>query len=305
MLKIGKLIAFILIVGLLFVVFKVLAATTPTFGDSSSYAVLSSTYTDTSAATTINGSVGFTTPPATAPLGTHTNYGSGAPYSLAGTDQASIIGNLNAQTCNFNFGSATDLSLLSQPLTPGVYCITGAQSVGTGGITLLAGTYVFRSTGALNTVANSTVSGGNACDIFWTPVATTLGENSTFKGTVIDDSGITVGSTVTWNGRALAFGGTVTTDTDTITVPSCINSIVDTVATTTTPVTVARQGGHRRVVATPVVVEVPVIIPSLPNTGLEPLTTSKRLLLGTGALILISSIYLYGNKKKKINKIKK
>ena len=269
MTKIAKIIIAILIVGLLFVVFKALAATTPNFGDSSNYAVLSSTYTDTSAATTINGSVGFTTPPATAPLGTHTNYGSGAPYSLAGTDQASIVGNLNAQTCNFNFGSATDLSLLSQPLTPGVYCITGAQSVGTGGITLLAGTYVFRSTGALNTVANSTVSGGNACDIFWTPVATTLGENSTFKGTVIDDAGITVGSTVVWTGRAFAFGGTITTDTDTITVPSCVNSIVDTIATTTTPVTVARQGGHRRTVATstPVVVEVPVIIPSLPNTG--------------------------------------
>src|ERR1035437_2239156 len=126
MLKIGKLIAFILIVGLLFVVFKVLAATTPTFGDSSSYAVLSSTYTDTSAATTINGSVGFTTPPATAPLGTHTNYGSGAPYSSAGIAQATLLSTLNAQVCDFTFGSATDLSLLTQPLTAGVYCTTGA-----------------------------------------------------------------------------------------------------------------------------------------------------------------------------------
>ena len=43
MLKLAKIIIAILIVGLLFVVFKALAATTPTFGDSSGYGVLSST----------------------------------------------------------------------------------------------------------------------------------------------------------------------------------------------------------------------------------------------------------------------
>src|ERR1035437_4152930 len=112
--KSSKLIAVIGIVGVIFLIAlfatKILAATTPTLGASSTYGILSSTYTNSSAATTVSGDIGFTTPPAAAPLGTHTNYGSGAPYSSAGTDQASIIGNLNAQTCNFNFGSATDLS---------------------------------------------------------------------------------------------------------------------------------------------------------------------------------------------------
>lgn len=188
---------------------------------SDSYGILSSTYTDTSGATTVNGDVGFTTLPATAPLGVHTNYGSAAPYSQAGIDQGTTLATLNALPCDFTFGSAQDLSLLVQPLVAGVYCTTGAQSVGTGGITLISGTYVFRSTGALNTVANSVVSGGDPCKISWTPVATTLGANSTFRGTVIDDAGITVGSTVAWIGRALAFGGTITTDSDTITVPNC------------------------------------------------------------------------------------
>ncbi len=54
------------------------------------------------------------------------------------------------------------------------------------------------------------------------------------KGTVIDDAGITVGNTTSWIGRALAFGGTVTTDTDTI------NS------TCTTGATVAAASGTRR-----------------------------------------------------------
>jgi len=206
-----------------------LAATSPSLGAAKTYGVLSSTYTDTSGATTVNGDVGFTTPPATAPAGVHTNYGSGAPYAQAGIDQASALGILNAQPCDFTFGAATDLSLLAQPLVPGVYCITGAQSIGAGGITLTgAGTYIFRSTGALNTSANSavTLSGGaSACNIYWTPTATTLGANSTFAGTDIDNSGITVGSTVNWVGRALDFATTVTTDSDTITVPSCINIV--------------------------------------------------------------------------------
>jgi hypothetical protein len=79
--------------------------------------------------------------------------------------------------------------------------------------------------GALTTAANSVVTlagGASACDVFWTPTAaTTLGANSTFVGTDIDASGITIGSTVTWEGRALAFGGTVSTDVDTITAPTC------------------------------------------------------------------------------------
>lgn len=201
---------------------NVYAATTPTLGQATTFGILSSTYTNTVGGTTITGDLGYTTGPAVAPTVSGTTHIADSTYTQAGTDQGSALSTLNAQTCDFNFGSATDLSLLSQPLTAGVYCITGAMSIGTGGITLGSGTYIFRSSGALNTVANSIISGGGPCDIFWTPGgATTLGANSTFKGTDIDNSGITIGSTVTWGGRALAFGGTISTDTDTITVPTC------------------------------------------------------------------------------------
>lgn len=233
------------------------AATTPSLSDSATYGVLSSTYTDTSGATTVNGDVGFTTPPATAPAGVHPNYGSGAPYSSAGTDQATVLGLLNAQPCDFSFVGATDLSLLTQPLTAGVYCVTGAQSVGTAGITLGSGTYIFRSTGALNTVANSAVTGGNACNVFWTPTATTLGANSTFLGTDIDDAGITVGAVTTWLGRALAFGGTITTDTDTITAPSCA-IVIPPVPPTPTPPPMTGGTHHPIILATSTAVCIPV-----------------------------------------------
>lgn len=210
-----------------------LAATAPSLGTTSTYGVLSSTYTNTVSGTTINGDVGFTTGPAVAPVGVHANYGSAAPYATAGTDQGSALSSLNSQPCTFTFANgAIDLATDTThgPIgvyTPGVYCTgaPGAASIGTAGITLSgSGVYIFRINGALTSVANShvTLSGASACDVFWTPTAaTTLGANSTFAGTNIDAAGITVGSTVTWTGRALAFGGTVTTDTDTITAPSC------------------------------------------------------------------------------------
>ncbi len=208
------------------------AATTPSLGAAATYGVIASTYTNTTAGTTITGDIGFTTGPAVAPLGAHTNYGSGAPYATAGTDQNGALSALASQACTFTFAAgAIDLAADTTHgsigvYAPGVYCTLGAASIGTAGITLNgAGTYIFRVDGALTSVANSAVTltgGASACDVFWTPTsATTLGANSTFGGTNIDASGITIGSTVTWTGRALAFGGTVTTDTDTITVPTC------------------------------------------------------------------------------------
>jgi uncharacterized repeat protein (TIGR01451 family) len=204
-----------------------LAATTPSLGMAATFGVLGSTYTN-STATGITGDLGYITGPGVTPSVSGGTYVNSGIYGQAGTDQAAALGTLNGEGCNYNFGSATDLSLLPQPLTPGVYCVTAAASIGTGGITLSgSGTYVFRMTGALTTVAGSIVSltnGASACNVFWTPgAATTLGANTTFIGTDIDASGITVGSTAHWTGQALAFGGTVTTNADMIAVPtSCV-----------------------------------------------------------------------------------
>ncbi|HET6457472.1 MAG TPA: ice-binding family protein [Nitrosopumilaceae archaeon] len=199
------------------------ATSAPNLGTASTFGILANTYTNTSPGTSITGDLGYTTAPAMVPTISGSTHVADSVYSQAGTDQGTALAALNALACNFTFGSAIDLSLLTQPLTPGVYCVIGAQSVGTGGIILSgAGTYVFRSTGALNTVASShvTLSGGaDASNVFWTPVATTLGANSVFVGTDIDNSGITIGSNVSITGRALAIEGIVSTAADTITVP--------------------------------------------------------------------------------------
>ena len=99
-----------------------------------------------------------------------------------------------------------------------------------------AGVYVFRPGGALNTGDNSLVTlAGGACasDVYWAPVgATTLGANAAtspavptfvgniFRGTAAGLS-ITLGHFAHLTGRALAFGSTVTTDSNTIDVPAC------------------------------------------------------------------------------------
>lgn len=230
-----------------------LAATTPSLGAAATYGILSSTYTNTSAGTTINGDIGFTTGPAVAPLGTHVNYGSGAPYAAAGTDQGSAAAALASQSCTFTFaGGAVNLSTDTTHGTvgiyaPGVYCASGAMDVG-GPLTLSgAGTYIFRSTGALTTTAGADVtlsSGASACDVFWTPnAATTLAANTTFAGTVLSDAGITVGANTVWVGRALSFGGTNTTDTTTITVPNCAAPVPPAQATLRIVKEVVNTGG--------------------------------------------------------------
>ena len=210
------------------------AATTPPLGQAASFAILSGTYTNTVGGTTINGDLGYTTGPATTPTVNGTTHVADGTYNQAGSDQNAANAALASQPCTFTFANgpidlATDTTHGTIGVyTPGVYCTgaSSAASIGAAGITLTGGgTYIFRITGAFTTTANSAVrlaGGASACDVFWTPNAgTTLGANTTFAGTDIDASGITIGSTVTWTGRALTFGGTVSTTTDTISVGSC------------------------------------------------------------------------------------
>jgi hypothetical protein len=209
------------------------AATTPTLGFSSTFGILSSTYTNTAIGTTINGDLGYTTAPAVLPTINGTKYVAESTYNQAGIDQNWALHNLNGQVATFTFADgAIDLAsdVTHGPVgvyTPGVYAINGAANIGGGKTITLngSGTYIFRMTGALNTSADSVVAyanGASPCNVFWTPgAATTLGANSTFAGIDIDASGITIGSTVTWIGRALAFGGTISTDVDTITANGC------------------------------------------------------------------------------------
>ena len=214
------------------IMWQTLAATTPNLGEAASFGVLSSTYTNIFW-WVINGDLGFTTPSATATIVNGLIFSPKPPQ--AGIDQGAALTALASRVCSPPaLWWWTDLAsdITHGPVgvyEPWVYCVWWAADIGWWWTIILsgAGTYIFRVSWALNTSANSTVlltNGASACDVFWTPSATTLGANSIFVGTIIDNAGITVGNNVTWLGRALNFATTVTTNNSTITVPTCTAS---------------------------------------------------------------------------------
>lgn len=302
-----------------FVATPTFAATNPGLGIASSFVILSNTYINTVIGTTLNGDLGYTTPPAVAPTVNGTTYSADSTYNQAGIDQGTALTALASQPCTFNFApGAIDLATdtthgVVGVYTPGVYCMTGASNAVVGGtITLTGGgTYIFRMDGALTTGANSIVAlagGASACDVWWTPTqATTLGANSTFVGTDIDASGITIGSTVTWTGRALAFGGTVSTDTDTISAPICTATPTPTptVIPTATPVPTSTVTPAASSTALPTsttsvaAAKSNASVPGLPYTGNSPLKKGFSLPITATIVVLISSAtYLILRKQK-------
>jgi hypothetical protein len=190
----------------------------------------------------------FTTPPAAAPLTVVGTTVTPCPPQV-GTDQGVALANLNAQgiapSCTLiPAGPPMDAVIIpgNPPgvYPPGCYRFAGAMNLTVStSITLNGpGVYVFSSVGALNTGANSSVNltnGACASDVFWAPGGpTTIGAFTTggipaavptFVGNIIQNTPITIGHFANIVGRALAFPNTVTTDADTITVPTCAQSL--------------------------------------------------------------------------------
>ena len=222
----------------------VIAQTAPPLGTTSTFGVVSSTFTNSNTApqTIINGDVCFTTGPVAPPL-TITGTTTTPCTPATGTAQNLALADLNGQACtSLGAGAITLNSVIigANPpgvIPPGCYSSGGAMNVtATTTVTLNgAGVYIFRPGGEITTGANSRVIlAGGACasDVFWAPVgATTLGANAalsptpTFVGTIFRGTAaglsITLGQFANLTGRALAFGSTVTTDANTITVPTC------------------------------------------------------------------------------------
>ncbi|MFU8833259.1 MAG: ice-binding family protein, partial [Wenzhouxiangella sp.] len=209
-----------------------LAQTAPDLGAADSFAIAAETFTNTTAGTVVDGDVCFTTGPQVAPT---INGDQATPCPApVGDAQTAALAELNAQSCT-SIGAAVALDQISiDGGTPGefpagCYESTGAMSITTGeSVTLTGrGVYIFRPGGALDPAANSAIvlaNGACANNVFWTPDgSTTIGANTTFFGTIFrgvaDGLSITLGDAASLTGRALAFGSTVTTDNNTISVP--------------------------------------------------------------------------------------
>lgn len=209
-----------------------LAQTAPDLASTAPFAIVSETFSNTTPGTAVTGDVCFTTGPAVSPMISGSVQTPCPPQT--GIDQTAARSELDMQACT-SLGAAVALDSISigagppGEFPPGCYSSTGAMSITTGtSITLSGnGVYVFRPAGALDPGANSSVVTANgACtdNVFWTPGGgTTIGANAAFVGTVFRGTAaglsITLGDSASLEGRALAFGSTVTTDNNTISVP--------------------------------------------------------------------------------------
>jgi type VI secretion system secreted protein VgrG len=226
------------------------AATAPVgLGTAGSFAVLAGTTVTNTGPSHVNGDLGVS--PGTAvtgfPPGIVTGGTIHAADAVAGGAQADLTTAYNdaggrSPTANIpaSIGSA---GIDKAPLAPGVYKASSSLDV-SGALTLNAGgdpnaVWIFQApSSTLTTDSASSVvltNGAQACNVFWqVGSSATLGTNSTFAGTILALTSITVQTGDTIHGRALARNGAVTLDDDTITAPSCTTTPTPTPTPTAT-----------------------------------------------------------------------
>ncbi|MGW0314090.1 ice-binding family protein [Streptomyces flavidovirens] len=160
------------------------------------------------------------------------------------------------QAYNNAAGQATDFALPAQigngdTLLPGVH--TAVSGVGlTGDLILDAGgnpnaVWVFQIPEALTTASSSRVlltNGASACNVYWQiGSSATLGTNSTFVGTIMALTSISVTTGTNIEGRALARNGAVTLDTNRIFLGECATNGGTTSGTTNGGTTTGTTNG--------------------------------------------------------------
>ncbi|MEO5975462.1 MAG: ice-binding family protein [Ilumatobacteraceae bacterium] len=220
------------------------AATAVGLGTADSFVVLAGSGITNTGATTLNGDMGtfptLTITGSSTITITGTNHGGDSVTQSAKTDLVTAYNSAAGQTST----NAISGDLGGQTLVGGVY--TSSSSIGvTGALTLNGGgdansVFIFQAGSTLTTASGSSVvltNGAQACNVFWqVGSSATLGTGSSFVGTIIALTSITLTTGATVSGRALARNGAVTMDTNTITRPSCA-AVVATTTTTTVAAT--------------------------------------------------------------------
>jgi hypothetical protein len=198
-----------------------MAQTSPTLNAVASYSVLGGARVVNTGPTIVNGVVGVSPgitspyivgfPPGTASA----RHAADTNAAAAQADNTAAFGTLD-QVCTMDYGGGTvDLTTVS-PLGPGVYC-AGAFIL-TGNLTLSgSGVWIFKSAAALTTSSNSSVTGGDPCNVWWRVVSSaTLGTTTSFIGNILALTSITLNTGAILNGRALAQTGQVTLASNTV-----------------------------------------------------------------------------------------
>jgi hypothetical protein len=146
-------------------------------------------------------------------------------------------------------GQAADASvsgdLGNSTLLPGVY--NAASSIGLTGAVTLDGqgdpdaVFIFQIGSGLTTATSSSVvpiNGTRACNVFWQiGESAVIGSSTSFVGTIMALTTVTLGSGATVDGRALARNGSVTLNNNVFTDGLCTTETSESPPATTTPPT--------------------------------------------------------------------
>jgi Ice-binding-like len=208
------------------------AAAPVPLGTADNFAVLAGSTVTNTGPTVVNGDLGLS--PGTSvtgfPPGTvnGTQHITDAVAAQAQTDLTTAYNDAAAQAPT----GTVSADLGGQRLTSGVY--RSASSLGlTGALTLDAqgnanAVFIFQAGSTLTTASASRVNlvnGAQACNVFWqVGSSATLGTASTFRGTILALTSITVTTGATVDGRVLARNAAVTLDTNTITRSRCASA---------------------------------------------------------------------------------
>jgi LPXTG-motif cell wall-anchored protein len=173
--------------------------------------------------------------------------------------------------------TATYAALGGRTLVGGVYNSGGATLDLTGVLTLDAqfdpsSVWIFQATSDLVTASSSNVAfvnGASPCNVFWQVTSSaTLGSGSTFVGTILALTSITVADGVTVYGRALARNGLVSLINDRFLTLSCAGGASNLpVPPTRPPFTIAPSATPVAPTATPIATPAPTATPSTPTVA--------------------------------------
>ncbi len=201
-----------------------LAATDPGLGGAGNFAVLAGTGTSLSntGPSWITGEIGAATGIVGFPPGTAgPQHNADAVYITAETNLGTAFNNAAGQPTTTDY---SNVNLGGLTLGPGVYNQSTAPTL-TGTLTLNGpGIYIFKEGSTLITASGARViliGGAQPCDIFWVVNSSaTLATSTTFIGTIMALTSITMQTGATLWGRALARTAGVTLDTNRIIQPS-------------------------------------------------------------------------------------
>ena len=205
--------------------------------------------------------------------------------------QASLLNAYNFAEAQGSTATVGTASLGGQTLGPGVYDSGSSMLITGGALTLDGGgdpnaVFIFRAVSDLTVEVGGSVTytnGAQPCNVFWKVQSAFLqNSGSTFVGTILALTSITLTDNITVQGRTLARNGDVTFIHDTVIRPSCAAAPAPPPATTAAPA--ATTTSPATTTTTPVTTTTPATTTTTPATTTTTPTTTTTTPAKPGAV---------------------